>query len=427
MSAHKIRASRFFTPEYILVFFVLYSFVGLNPFSIGLDEFNYVESDSGFIRRVIYLGFLGISFLFFLKLKRQEKNVLESYWQYFIFAAFLLLSTIWSVEPGFTFVRAILYLISLFTLVFFVCSLDIDFFLNKLTDLFALLLVLSFGSILILPSAVHAIPELAGNWRGIFLHKNDAGLAMVFSIILFLRAYKLRENNIWLVFSCSAFVFLYFTASKTSMGFLAVGLVVGLMYATFSYSVNFMRNYYSILLVIVSLLSVLYFMSSFEILAFIDDVLYDPTSFTGRAMIWDYLLNLVLDKPLFGHGYNAIWGVGDASRLYDFTSVYDIWIYQITQGHNSYLDVVLSVGLVGLLFFCSIYVFNHVFFINSNARIDRAFLFVFYGFCSFFLLHGLMESNFLLVDKGRWTLFHILVLIKVRLAYESRRRWRITK
>ncbi len=41
------------------------------------------------------------------------------------------------------------------------------------------------------------------------------------------------------------------------------------------------------------------------------------------------------------------------------------------------------------------------------------------GFVPFFLLHGLMESNFLLVDKGRWTIFHILILLKARLLFDS--------
>jgi O-antigen ligase len=422
MRIKSLSLSRFKNPEFFLVFFVLFAFVGINPFSIGLDEFDPVEGDASIFRRVIYLGFLFVSFIFFAKARFNFSSVVRMYLPYILFAIFLMCSIFWSVEPVVTFVRSALYMISLFTLIFFVCSIDVNVFLRMLTKLFVVLLVLSFLSIAFIPTAVHSIPELSGNWRGIFSHKNDAGLAMVISMILFICSYKKEGKKVWLLLTLLAFIFLYFTASKTSMGFLLVGLAIGFIYSNFSKFSSFQSYYYSMLGLVFSILAVMYVMTSFEVLDFFEVLLYDPGSFTGRSLIWDYLLNLILDKPMLGYGYGAVWGMGEDSSLYNYSTRFDVWIYSLTQGHNSYLDTVLSVGIVGLLFFVCLYIFNHLFFIKLNTYLDKNFIFIFYSFWSFFLLHGLMESNFMLVDKGRWVIFHILVLIKVRLIFEGVRR-----
>lgn len=419
MRDHKFSLSNFITPEVFLVFYIFFAFVGLSPFSIGVDELNPAEADASSFRRMFYIGFFAFSVYFFVKSKLDFLSAFRVCWPYLTFGAFILMSTLWSVEPDVTFVRATLYLISVFTLVFLIYSINVSDFFRKLTFLFAVLLILSFVSVFVLPTAMHSVGELAGNWRGIYSHKNDAGLAMVFSIILFICAYVKTHRKHWLFLSFIAFVFLYFTGSKTSIGFLFAGLSVGFMYSFYSSSVYFRSNYYLVLALFILMLSFWYVFSSYQILDLIYALLLDPDRFTGRALIWDYLLNLILDRPLLGYGYGAVWGLGEDSRLYDYAYGNVYWVFRLTQGHNSYLDLILAIGIIGLAFFVLLYVVKHLIFIGENAYLDKYFLFVFYGVWSFFLLHGLMESNFLLVDKGRWVVFHVLIFIKARLLYDA--------
>ena len=73
---------------------------------------------------------------------------------------------------------------------------------------------------------------------------------------------------------------------------------------------------------------------------FVSDV-----SFTGRDVIWQFILEQFQRHWVLGFGYGSFWGVGlDAENL---KSEYT-FIHVLTQSHNGYLDVALATGAVGL-------------------------------------------------------------------------------
>jgi len=66
-------------------------------------------------------------------------------------------------------------------------------------------------------------------------------------------------------------------------------------------------------------------------------------TFSGRTAIWAAAIDVGSDKPLLGHGYRTFWTLGLTNRLL------------IGNGHNSFLDLWLELGLVGLgLFIASL-------------------------------------------------------------------------
>lgn len=66
------------------------------------------------------------------------------------------------------------------------------------------------------------------------------------------------------------------------------------------------------------------------------------TTLTGRTELWDDLEAIAAERPVLGVGYGAFW-VGNTHNLWE------VHLWRPTQGHNGYLDVLLDIGVVGLL------------------------------------------------------------------------------
>ena len=60
---------------------------------------------------------------------------------------------------------------------------------------------------------------------------------------------------------------------------------------------------------------------------------------TGRTDTWAELVPVVMSRPLFGCGFGSFWTT--ARREF----------YEMSHGHNGYLDTVLELGFVGLAFY----------------------------------------------------------------------------
>ena len=80
----------------------------------------------------------------------------------------------------------------------------------------------------------------------------------------------------------------------------------------------------------------------------------DPT-LTGRVVIWEAVLDSVLKRPVLGWGYGAFWQgfVGESAAV--LLRVH----FPIAQSQNGFLEVLLSLGFVGLAFVTG--TFAHVF------------------------------------------------------------------
>ena len=70
------------------------------------------------------------------------------------------------------------------------------------------------------------------------------------------------------------------------------------------------------------------------------------TSFTGRAELWQFAADHVLQRPLFGWGYGAFWGT---ERALFVVSDAEGWVTTMNQAHNTYLDTAIALGLPGLV------------------------------------------------------------------------------
>lgn len=71
---------------------------------------------------------------------------------------------------------------------------------------------------------------------------------------------------------------------------------------------------------------------------------------TGRTFLWDHALSSIADHPLLGVGYQAYWQPGNpgAEELWLFAGITNKYGFHF---HNTYLQVAVDLGLVGLVIF----------------------------------------------------------------------------
>jgi O-antigen ligase len=184
-------------------------------------------------------------------------------------------------------------------------------------------------------------PQLAGNWRGAFGHKNVA--ASVMAMLLFLGIYMLRCKA-WLsgaaIIALSS-LFLIYAASKSSLA-LAVLVLALTSLTSFVRSLSLRAVLLLTPLVLLNLLSVGSVMS--EGLGEIAKALPLDSSFTGRTDIWAFAVQALQSRLPTGYGFEAFWGT---DVLRSFPEGLE-WAEYASHSHNGYLDTALSMGLPGL-------------------------------------------------------------------------------
>ena len=98
------------------------------------------------------------------------------------------------------------------------------------------------------------------------------------------------------------------------------------------------------------LLALLFLLFSDAILADISGVMLlgreDPDvnvgTFQGRTRIWELCLNYILNRPIQGYGFNSFWTVSRIREVYGYLGS------GLTGSHSGYIEMVLSLGVVGM-------------------------------------------------------------------------------
>ena len=122
----------------------------------------------------------------------------------------------------------------------------------------------------------------------------------------------------------------------------------------------------------------------------------DPT-LTGRTDLWKDLIGYAAENPVLGRGYGSFW-VGNLSYLWDK------FIWLPTQAHNGYLDVVLELGIIGLLLLFGAILSAYRSIIRHFER-DASFAGLRLVFFIMILVHNMTESSFLRGSSYLWDVF----------------------
>lgn len=241
------------------------------------------------------------------------------------------------------------------------------------------LLVLCYLGLLIVPDlAIHNIhdivePQLAGDWRGTFSHKNIAAPTMV--ILAYIGVYLTFAGAILAgpVIVVLAGIFLVFAGGKSAGGLCLV--IFALAHITNAANgLWFKRLICFAPLIVMNCLTVGTVMS--DALKNITERLPIDATFTGRTEVWGFALEGIGEKPVFGHGFAVFWD-NAADRIAAQGSE---WALEASHSHNSYVELALNIGLPGLVLGLLIFVwvplnnFHRIQAQGQNGPLARLFL-----------------------------------------------------
>jgi O-antigen ligase len=254
-----------------------------------------------------------------------------------------------SLYPGLAARKLVLAALTVFqAAVFLLVPQGRDHFSRLLAVGALIVLLLCYAGVIFLPelsihqSADLAEPDLAGNWRGFFTHKNGAGAGMV--ILVFIGIFVARTSGAFLgaLIIALAAMFLVFTESKSPIRLLPV--VLGL-----SFLLVRLRNPTAKFIVAIGVPAIIAVLTigsvEFEAIhALLSGWISDPT-FTGRDEIWSFALDHIAERPVVGFGFQAFWGTPELVSNWTYLKS---WGYRASDAHNGFLNVAVMTGLVGL-------------------------------------------------------------------------------
>lgn len=243
-------------------------------------------------------------------------------------------------------------------------------------------------------------PQLAGDWRGSFGHKNVASPVMTILVYVGIYLASVRSFVMGPAIAALAGIFLIFTGGKTSSVLcLAIYALASLVYVTRSLWLQ--RIICFVPLIAMNLLTVGSVLSP-ALGAMTRMLPLDPT-FTGRSDIWQFALAAVAEKPVIGHGYAAFWDDVSARQ----TAQGAEWATSAAHSHNSYLDLAVTIGLPGLLLVILVFVLAPLVNFQSAQAHSRsgALAKLFLAVWLFGLYYGTTETFLLERQNPVWFMF----------------------
>jgi O-antigen ligase len=399
--------------EAAFVALLLLIFVSLQPFAerdtvntaVGASA---AESAGSVLRQICYLLTFGVLVMSAV-MKHGIKAANAVPVIFAVLLAWCAMTAIWATEPSVSFRRAILEIIVVLSVLLGVDAVGPERSLKLFAYVLMFILVLNWISIPLFKQAVHQPddiePAIIGDWRGVFFHKNIAGAVCAISIMVFLY-YAITEKK-WLLYgalTAAALGFLLMTRSKSSLGLLPLALVAGCVYRlAWRRDIDRMIVTIVTVLLTIGLATVIY--ANYD---FIVGILSDPQQFTGRTAIWWGETSFIRDHPLTGSGFGTFADTGTLSPIHDYVGG---WVDQAAQGHNGYLELAVTTGLIGFALGMIVLVLEPMRIFWSRGDMEPWLKSLLFTLFVFFVAHNFMESDFLASDGVVWTAYLVMFAI----------------
>ncbi len=297
---------------------------------------------------LIYAGAL----LLFAADRRALLAALQSTWVLLIFPTFCLVSVFWSVEPVDTLRHAVQYGFTAL-LAFWIGA---RFSLERLFSVTAAALV--FCVALSVAGAYLGVidgtrqGDYVGAERyfvGLYTQKNVFGNVIVYAALALLATGAVRAQSVRFSLVAAALLpVLWLTKSTTAL------LLYGLAWSFFPavWLAKMPRNkaflFFAAMLVLIAGAGVLIALGINPLSDFLA-MFGKDTTLTGRTVIWDRGMEIYLQRPFLGLGYQAFWE--SPAYASDVMLIRAAVLESIGGFHNGYLEAMVATGLVGAVFY----------------------------------------------------------------------------
>jgi len=131
-------------------------------------------------------------------------------------------------------------------------------------------------------------------------------------------------------------------------------------------------------------------------------------SFNGRTGVWDQCLSYAGHRPILGYGYDGFWTQAHIARVSDAQG------WGVAEAHSSYIECLLSLGLVGLaayIFALIVGIKRSFSYLKKSHNVAFAFSGAFLIFCA---TDGLAESAVLLSPTLSFLTMAVLIELGFR-------------
>ena len=260
----------------------------------------------------------------------------------FVLCLWVLASTVWSVDPGETFRRAIALVGTSMV------GLYLGMRYEPRQQLRLIALVVGLGAIasltvgLFAPGIGLAPDTNDGAWQGIYHLKNALGrmmaLGVICSAVIFLGQRRNRAVvAVMFLLSC-ALLLLSRSATAVVVSFL---MMLILPFRRFLYfRIRPLIGVMSAVLVALTAVGLWALDHSDQLF----EALGKSASLTGRIPLWEYVWKEITQHPIQGYGFGAFWQSWEGERVSDAVN----WEAAVPHSHNGFLEMWLGIGAVGL-------------------------------------------------------------------------------
>ena len=348
--------------------------------------------------RAIFLALTGLA-LFIVAVRRLDWfGLLSRNLAVTLFLLFALLSVSWSDYPFITFKR---WIRDLGTYVMLALILSEPRKLNAISTVIRrvsyVLVILSIILIKYYPASGVLYDPWSGapEYAGATTSKNMLGAACLISGLYFFSdtLSRWRERRVPrqrrpvyvnILVLLLTFWLLNLSNSATSKACLVIGFALILLYRS-----GWAKTYPRMVTAAFPILLVTYGLvdSWFDLSGILAGFLGRDSTFHGRTGIWSALLD-IQTHPLIGVGYQSFW-LGDRMAAV-LSSLGTAWL---NEAHNGYLEIYLSLGVIGVALVAGIVVSSYRTLIGRLAALP-AFASFGLALCSIMLIYNLSESAF---------------------------------
>ncbi|MFQ3177510.1 MAG: exopolysaccharide production protein ExoQ [Pseudoalteromonas tetraodonis] len=279
------------------------------------------------------------------------KNIKQSFQQnsslnYLLLLNFwAFLSIFWSETSALSLYRFYYQILMLLSVAYILHSLNYKKREKVLLVFFYVLLVIDLFVIAFIPS----LGQMGNGISGLHYHKNQLGgiLAIISVVFYFSSQSTIKKKSFSLILIAVCFLI----GAKTAFFTASICILMPLILKHLMFYFKFNSLLYVVKCLSILLLFIVFILVPFYIENILDFFVYDlpPEILTGRGAIWSLALSS-LDSFYVGEGFSSFWQVDESVSVVAANAIDNetMWFLKIEQAHNGYIDMLLSLGAVGV-------------------------------------------------------------------------------
>jgi O-antigen ligase len=285
-----------------------------------------------------------ISFLAVACLARAQAvgTVLRSAWPILPLLALAYLSALWSIAPEVVVIRATKIAATALFGIYLIGRGDMGSLISLFVKVNLVAVGASFLVAVVVPGLAHSTdPNYAHAWRGAFTDKNDLGMTAALGTLFASYAFRSRCGSRWLsgVAIPGNLLLLYLSDSRTPLLLFLGCLYVAVLAST-------LRRRSGAGLAAAFAIGVLGLIAAAFTLGFYDQILAAlgrNSTLSNRTRIWEVILPYIARRPWLGYGLETFW----LPQGVESNEVWTILQWKTPHSHNLWLEMCLSLGLIG--------------------------------------------------------------------------------